>query len=97
MKKKWLIARYKAKELKKLESNLLNQKFGYYPPKITTKKINSKSKEEILFPGYIFVNIELSNYWTLNNTKDIQEKTTITKKFLIKKTEEYDKLNSYTN
>ena len=43
-------------KLKEIESNIyLNQKFDYYLPKITTKKINSTPIEEILFPGYIFV------------------------------------------
>ncbi|MAX49413.1 MAG: hypothetical protein CMD75_01090 [Gammaproteobacteria bacterium] len=72
MKKKWLIASYKSNEVKRLERNLLNQNFDYYLPKITTKKINSKSKEEILFPGYIFVNTCLENYTTLKYTMGIK-------------------------
>jgi len=73
MKKKWLIALYKSNEVKRLESNLLNQNFDYYLPKITTKKINFSSKEEILFPGYIFVNINLENYTTLKYTMGIKD------------------------
>ena len=42
--KKWLIASYKTNEVKRVESNLLNQNFDYYLPKITIKKINSNPK-----------------------------------------------------
>ena len=38
MKKIWLIALYKINEVKRVEKNLLNQKFDYYLPKITKKK-----------------------------------------------------------
>ena len=62
MKKKWLIALYKSNEVKKVERNLLNQKFDYYLPKLTIKKINATPKVEVLFPGYIFVNTGLENY-----------------------------------
>ena len=72
MKKKWLVASYKSNEVKRLERNLLNQNFNYYLPKITTKKINSNSKEEILFPGYIFVNTSLENYLALKYTIGIK-------------------------
>ena len=37
------------------------------------------------------------NYRYILTPKGIQEKATITKKFLIKKKQEYDKLNSYIN
>jgi transcriptional antiterminator RfaH len=72
MKKNWLVATYKINEVKRLEVNLFNQKFEYYLPKITTTKINSKSKVEMLFPGYIFVNTNLENYSTLKYTKGIK-------------------------
>ena len=72
MKKNWLVASYKVNEVRRLESNLLNQKFDYYLPKITIKKINSKPKEEVLFPGYIFVNANFENYSTLKYTKGIK-------------------------
>jgi transcriptional antiterminator RfaH len=73
MKKKWLIALYKGNEVKRVESNLSNQKFDYYLPKITTKKINSKPKVEVLFPGYIFVNTSLENYSVLKYTMGIRK------------------------
>jgi transcriptional antiterminator RfaH len=72
MKKKWLIASYKSNEVKRLESNLLNQNFDYYLPKITIKKINSNPKEEVLFPGYIFVYTNPENYSFLKYTKGIK-------------------------
>ena len=72
MNKKWLVALYKTNEVKRVKSNLVNQKFDFYLPKITIKKINSYSKEEILFPGYIFVNIALKNYSALKYTIGIK-------------------------
>ncbi|MDA9611422.1 hypothetical protein N9S44_03975 [Gammaproteobacteria bacterium] len=72
MKKKWLVASYKSNESKRLERNLSNQNFNYYLPKITIKKINSSSKEEILFPGYIFVNTSFENYSALKYTMGIK-------------------------
>ena len=72
MKKNWLIALYKINEVKRVESNLLNQNFDFYLPKITIKKINSKPKEEVLFPGYIFVNTSFENYSALKYTKGIR-------------------------
>ena len=72
MKKNWLVATYKTNEVRIVESNLLNQKFDYYLPKITTKKINSNPKVEVLFPGYIFVNASLENYSALKYTKGIK-------------------------
>ena len=70
--KNWIVATYKTNEVKRLESNLLNQEFEYYLPKITIKKINSKPKVEVLFPGYIFVNTSFKNYSALKYTKGIK-------------------------
>jgi transcription antitermination factor NusG len=72
MKKNWLVATYKINEVRRVESNLLNQKFDYCLPKITTKKINSSSKVEVLFPGYIFVNTSFKNYSALKYTMGIK-------------------------
>ena len=72
MEKKWLIALYKINEVKRVETNLINQKFEYYLPKATIKKINFNPKEEVLFPGYIFVNISLENYSALKYTMGIK-------------------------
>ena len=72
MKKNWLVATYKINEIRRLQSNLLNQKFDYYLPKITIKNINSNTKEEVLFPGYIFVNTSFENYSALKYTMGIK-------------------------
>jgi transcription antitermination factor NusG len=72
MKKNWLVATYKINEVRRVESNLSNQKFDYYLPKITIKKINATSKVEVLFPGYIFVNTSLENYSALKYTMGIK-------------------------
>ena len=72
MKKNWLVATYKINEVRRLERNLLNQKFEYYLPKITSKKINSNPKVEMLFPGYIFINTSLENYSALKYTMGIR-------------------------
>ena len=71
--KYWHVATYKLNEIKRVETNLLNQKFDYYLPKITTKKINSSPKEKILFPGYIFINISSKNFTSLKYTKGIKK------------------------
>ena len=70
--KYWLVATYKINEVRRVESNLLNQKFDYYLPKITTKKINFNPKVEVLFPGYIFVNTSFENYSALKYTMGIR-------------------------
>jgi len=70
--KNWLVATYKINEIKRLEENLFNQNFCYYLPKITTKNANSQPKEEILFPGYIFVNTSFKNYSALQYTIGIK-------------------------
>jgi transcription antitermination factor NusG len=72
MKKKWLIALYKSNEVKRVESNLLNQNFDFYLPKITIKKINTNPRVEALFPGYIFINTSLENYSALKYTTGIK-------------------------
>ena len=73
MKNKWLIALYKINEVKRVETNLSNQKFDYYLPKITTTKINSNPKVEVLFPGYIFINTSFESYSVLKYTKGIKD------------------------
>ena len=70
--KYWHVATYKLNEIKRVETNLLNQKFDYYLPKITTKKINSSPSEKILFPGYIFIKISSKNFTSLKYTKGIK-------------------------
>ena len=72
MKKQWFIALYKINEIKRLETNLSNQNFEYYSPKITKKKTNSNPAEEVLFPGYIFINASFKNYSAVKYTKGIK-------------------------
>ena len=70
--KYWLVATFKINDVKKVESNLSNQGFEYYLPKIITKKCNSKSKEELMFPGYIFIKTIIEKYSSLKYTKGIK-------------------------
>ncbi len=70
--KYWLVASFKINEINRTEINLINQNFDYYLPKIITKKINSEAKEEMLFPGYIFINTSLENYSALQFTRGIK-------------------------
>ncbi len=70
--KYWLIATYKINEIKRLEINLSNQNLDYYLPKIVVKKINSNFVEEVLFPGYIFINTILEDYSLIRYTKGIK-------------------------
>jgi len=71
--KVWMTATYKINELKRLKDNLQNQNLEYYHPKITTKKYNSISKEEPLFPGYIFIYSEIENYSKIKFTRGISK------------------------
>lgn len=71
--KVWMIATYKINELKRLKNNFQNQDLEYYHPKINTKKYNSTSKEEPLFPGYIFIYSEIENYSKIKFTKGISK------------------------
>jgi len=68
----WLVATYKINEIKKVKRNLSNQGLRYYLPKITIEKINSKPKEEILFPGYIFVNARYDEHFKIKYTRGIK-------------------------
>ena len=52
MKNKWLVALYKINEARRVESNLSNQKFNFYLPKITIKKINSDFRTKHFFRLY---------------------------------------------
>ena len=69
----WLVASYKINEVKRLERNLLNQRFDYYLPRIMIKKFNSSPIEEALFPGYIFVNTSFEKYSQLKYTIGIKK------------------------
>jgi transcription antitermination factor NusG len=72
MSRNWLVATYKINEVRIAEINLSNQKFDYYLPKITIRKINSSIKEVALFPGYIFIKTGIENYSALQYTTGIK-------------------------
>ena len=71
--KHWIVATYKINEIKKVEINLSNQNFDYYLPRIIFEKTNSKIKEEVLFPGYIFINTSFENCLPISNTIGIKD------------------------
>ena len=71
--KYWLVATYKINEVKRAESNLSNQKIDFYLPKIKFENLSSNVSEEILFPGYIFINTRLEDYSTIKYTKGIKK------------------------
>ncbi len=71
--KYWIVATYKINEIAKVESNLLNQNFDYYLPRIKVEKVNSKTKEEVLFPGYIFINTSFEDCLPISNTIGIKD------------------------
>jgi len=70
--KHWLVATYKINEIKTVEINLSNQNLDYYLPKILTKKHNCNTKEEVMFPGYIFINTSIDKYSSVRYTKGIK-------------------------
>ena len=67
----WLVATYKINEVKRTTNNLSNQGLNYYLPKITTKNANSIQKENILFPGYIFIKTDFDKFALIKYTKGI--------------------------
>ena len=71
--KYWFVATYKINEIKRLENNLSNQTFDYYLPKIKVKKSDSNLGEEVLFPGYVFINSRLEDYSLIKYTKGIKK------------------------
>ena len=71
--KYWLVATYKINDIKSVEINLTNQSLDYYLPKIVTKKLNHNPKEEVMFPGYIFINTGIDKYSSIKYTKGIKD------------------------
>lgn len=69
----WIVASYKINEVARLELNLQNQKFDYYLPKIVLERFNTNLKEELMFPGYVFINTDIKNYTALKYTKGIKK------------------------
>ena len=71
--KYWFVATYKINEIKKVEINLQNQQFEYYLPKILIQKPNRSLKEEVMFPGYIFINAGVENFSAIKYTLGIKK------------------------
>ena len=70
--KYWLVATYKINEIERVESNLTNQGFDFYLPKMVSKKPYSSPKEEVMFPGYIFINTCIDRHSSVKHTKGIK-------------------------
>ena len=64
----WVIVQLKPNMLKKAETNLLRQSFEYYAPQkeYTVRKGNLFKVKKLLFPGYIFVKININNHELIN-------------------------------
>lgn len=71
--KHWLVATYKINEIRTVKNNLSNQSLDYYLPKIVTKKYNRNPREEVMFPGYIFINTDVDKYSSVSYTKGIKK------------------------
>lgn len=70
---KWLVAEYKSNEVAKLKLNLENQKFKFFLPKLTRLNSKNVAKEELMFPGYIFISSSYERYTRLKYTKGIKK------------------------
>jgi len=69
----WVVAKTKACQEKRALNNLENQGFAVFLPYITVKKFKKNIwniQKELLFPGYIFVDISSNNHLIhkINNT-----------------------------
>lgn len=69
-KKSWVVIKYNLLNENKLISNLENQDFNYYFPKIHILQ-NNQTKLLNLFPGYAFVQYEESKIYALNYTRGL--------------------------
>jgi transcriptional antiterminator RfaH len=83
--KKWLVAQIKPKSHDLAFRNLERQGFETFMPKIkVTKKKENKfiNKEVFVFPGYVFIGVDLQNsYWTkINSTYGVSKLLTFNNK-----------------
>ena len=90
--KVWMVATYKANELKRLKLNLQNQDLEYYHPKIITKKSNLSPEEEPLFPGYIFIRGNMEHYSKIKYTRGISKVIRFNKNIAILEDDEISEL-----
>jgi transcriptional antiterminator RfaH len=73
---KWYVVQCKANQQQHAEINLRNQKFDIFSPSIPVERIIRRKRvirEEAVFPGYIFVRLDLdhSDWRALNNTRGV--------------------------
>jgi len=73
---KWYVIQCKANQQQRAETNLCNQGFDIYSPSIPVERIVRRKRvirEEAVFPGYIFIMLDLdhSNCCALNNTRGV--------------------------
>ncbi len=71
----WYLLQIKTQQHSRAQENLQNQGFEYYLPMHTVKKIYRRqyiSRDEPLFPGYVFVKLHDSSNWRgLQATKGV--------------------------
>ena len=74
MKEGWYLIKAKARQEQRAFDNLENQGFDAYCPVITTK--GAELKEEALFPGYLFLYLDLKDlnrYHKIRSTRGVSE------------------------
>lgn len=74
MKEGWYLLKAKPRREQSASDNLENQGFDAYCPSIASK--GSSLKEEILFPGYIFLSLDvkdLDRYHKIRSTRGVSE------------------------
>lgn len=75
---KWYLLKTKTKQEQRAMENLQRQKIECYCPEVLVEKIFRGAKTqiiEILFPGYLFVNLEnsVSSIHSINSTRGVQK------------------------
>ena len=93
----WIVATYKNNELKRLQENLNGQCYEFYNPKISIIQQNSDSKEEFLFPGYIFIYADLKDYSKIKYTKGISRVIRFSDRIAVLDDNEIDQLKKIEN
>lgn len=73
---KWYVIQCKANQQQRAEKNLRNQSFDIFSPCIPVERIVRRKRvirEEAVFPGYIFIRLDLDNsdWRALNNTRGV--------------------------
>ena len=73
---KWYVIQSKANQPQRAETNLCNQGFDFFSPRIPVERIIRRKRvirEGVVFPNYIFIRLDLhqSNWCGLNNTSGV--------------------------